>query len=356
MKRLALLFLVAAALPAQQAGSLLDRATAIQAYRQAVNLMDAASVAIPALAAAGAQFVENARQDAAALETGALYNNSAVLYRLLTNLRIYLDLSDALPKPNPFAEDARKQLASLRDIHDRLEAHFRALLESKEQQLRNPDRDNLNRYAEANRSLGPPRPNENRVVFLGDSITDAWRLNEYFPDKPYINRGIGGQITGQMLGRMKADVIDLKPAAVLILAGTNDIARGVPAAAIENNFSMIADLAVANHIRPIFASLLPVSDYHKDQNPDYERTKLRPPAVIREINVWLEAFCRQRGFTYCDYFTAAADSQGFFRADFSDDGLHPNAAGYRVMGPIAQSAINRSLAPPPKRKGRRSAG
>lgn len=334
---------------AQQGTALLNRPAAQKAYQDVVNLMEATSVAVPELARAGGPLIENARQDAKSL-IGSNYNHSGVLYRLLTNLRVYLDLSQALPKPYPFAEDARRQLAALRDAHDRLEAHFRALLELKERQVRNPDRDNLARYGDADRSLGPPKPGENRVVFLGDSITDGWRLNEYFAGKPYVNRGISGQITGEMLGRMKADVIDLKPAAMLVLAGTNDIARGVPVAAIENNLSMIADLAVANGIKPIFASILPVSDYHKDKDPSYEMTRTRPPATIREINTWLQAMCERRGFTYCNYVPALADEQGFLKADFANDGLHPNAAGYRAMGPVAQAAIDRTLAPVGKKK------
>ena len=121
--------------------------------------MESTGVAVPELARAGGPLIENARQDAKAL-TGPTYNHSAVLYRLLTNVRVYLELSDALPKPYPFAEEARKQLTGLREAHDRLEAHFRALLEQKEQQVRNPDRDNLRRYAEANRTQSAPAPGE----------------------------------------------------------------------------------------------------------------------------------------------------------------------------------------------------
>ncbi len=334
--------------------ALLNRAEVQKTYQQVVNLMEATSIAVPELARAGGPMIENARQDAKAL-SGPTFNNSAVLYRFLTSVRVYLELSDAVPKPYPFAEEARKQLAALRENYYRLDTHFRALLESKEVQVRNPDRDNLRRYAEANRSLAPPAPGETRVVFLGDSITDGWRLNEYFPGKPYVNRGISGQITGEMLGRMMADVIELKPTAVLILAGTNDIARGVSVAAIENNLTMIADLAAANNIKPIFASILPVSDYHKDRNPAYEMSRTRPPATIREINAWIEALCKKRGFTYCDYFSALADAQGFLKAEYADDGLHPNAAGYRVMGPIAQAAVDHTVAPAPGKKRRKPA-
>ncbi len=359
MKRILLVFAFAALfsalhLPAQQPAGLLNRVSAQKLYRQVVDLMEATSIAIPDLGRAGGPLIENARQDAKALEGGSTYNHGGILYRLLTNLRVYLDIAGALPKPYPLGDEAHKQLLTLREAGDHLEAHFRALLESKEQQLRNPDRDNLRRYAEADNTLGPPKSGETRVVFLGDSITDGWRLNQYFQEKPYVNRGIGGQITGEMLGRMKADVLDLKPAAVLILAGTNDIARGVLVSTIRNNLSMIADLAAANRIKPIFASILPVSDYHKDKDPSYEMSKTRPPATILELNQWIESMCRQRGFTYCDYFSGLVDAQGFLKAEYANDGLHPNADGYRVMGPIAQAAIDRTVLPTPRKRSKKS--
>jgi lysophospholipase L1-like esterase len=299
---------------------------------------------MPEVGRAAAPLVANARQDAKALQTTA-YDHSAVLYRFLSAVRVYLELADALPKPSPFAEEARKQLAALREQRDRLEIHFRALLESKELRLRSPDRDNLARYAEANKSLGPA---ENRVVFLGDSITDGWRLNEYFPGKPYVNRGISGQASGEMLGRMKADVIDLKPVAVVVLAGTNDLARGTPLSTVQNNLTMIADLAVTHGIKPIFASILPIHDYHKDKDLSYERSPARPPGSILAMNQWIQGLCKQRGFTYLDYFSAMTDEKGFLKEELADDGLHPNAAGYRIMGPLAQAAIDRTIAPPAK--------
>jgi lysophospholipase L1-like esterase len=145
---------------------------------------------------------------------------------------------------------------------------------------------------------------------------------------------------------MKADVIDLKPALLLVLAGTNDIARGVAVETIKNNLSMIADLAEAHSIKPLFASLLPVSDYHKEQNPQYEQSKRRPPANIREINTWLAGFCRQRNYPYVDYFSATVDASEMFRAELANDGLHPNSTGYRVMAPLALEAIDKALKPP----------
>jgi len=188
--------------------------------------------------------------------------------------------------------------------------------------------------------LAEARDGKFDLVFLGDSITDGWPLNEYFPGKDFVNRGISGQITGEMLGRMKADVIDLKPRLVVVLAGTNDLARGEPLSTIENNLSMIADLAEAHHIGPVFASILPVSDYHKDVDPRYQQTTRRPPARIVELNGWLKSFCEQRHFPYVDYYSALADKEGFLQADASDDGLHPNARGYRIMAPLVLAAID----------------
>ena len=192
-----------------------------------------------------------------------------------------------------------------------------------------------------------PETAQKRIVFMGDSITDGWRLNEYFPGRDFVNRGISGQITGEMLGRMKADVIDLKPSAMLVLAGTNDIARGVPLSAIENNLTMIADLADAYKIKPLFASVLPISDYHKDTNPRYEMSKQRSPAAILELNRWIESLCKLRHYQYVDYFSQMVDAAGYMKPELADDGLHPNSAGYRVMGPIAMAAIDRHFAPPP---------
>jgi lysophospholipase L1-like esterase len=139
---------------------------------------------------------------------------------------------------------------------------------------------------------------------------------------------------------MQADAIDLKPRLVLVLAGINDLGRGVAAGTIENNLAMIADLAEAHHIEPMFASVLPVSDYHKDVNPQYARTAHLAPAKILEVNGWLKNFCEQRHFPYVDYYAALVDKAGFLQADLSDDGVHPNARGYRLMAPVALTAID----------------
>ncbi|MGB9604654.1 MAG: GDSL-type esterase/lipase family protein [Bryobacteraceae bacterium] len=338
----------AGTLAAQQPG-LMNNKDVLASCERVANLMESTASVVPDLGRASAPLQENVRQ--ACLNLRFLSpQHGALTYSLLTNLRAYLSLAQILPKPQALPAEAVRQMAELNELAGRWDAHFRALLEQKEFALHHPDRDNLRRYAEANRKLPPPQPGAPRVVFLGDSITDGWPLNEYFPGRDFVNRGISGQITGEMLGRMKADVIDLKPAAVLVLAGTNDIARGVELTTIENNLTMIADLAEFHGIKPLFASLLPVSDYHKDKNPAYEQTRRRPPELIRRLNEWIQNFCRQRNFVYVDYYSQLVDSAGFLRADLADDGLHPNAAGYRLMAPVALAAIEKALAPAPRRR------
>jgi lysophospholipase L1-like esterase len=333
-----------------QQNALLSAQDASALYKRSLQLLESTSAAVPGLVRAAAPVLENCRQAQQNLETGPA-GHAGLTYDLLMNLRAYLALADSVPKPYPFPEEARRQFAELRDTVERIESHFRAALDQKERQLRSPDRDNLRRYADDDAKLLKAVPGDKRIVFLGDSITDGWRLNEYFPNRDFVNRGISGQITAEMLDRMKADVIDLKPVAMLVLAGTNDIARGVPLSTIENNLTMIADLAEYYKIKPLFASVLPISDYHKDVNPRYEMTKLRPASSILELNRWMEAFCKQRHYPYVDYFSQMVDPAGYMKADLADDGLHPNSAGYRVMGPIAMEAIEhnvgRPVAPPP---------
>jgi lysophospholipase L1-like esterase len=208
-------------------------------------------------------------------------------------------------------------------------------------QRRLQDWPQLNRYKEANAKVPPPERREPRVVFMGDSITDIWKLDEYFPGKPYINRGISGQTTPQMLIRFRPDVIALKPSVVLILAGTNDIAGNtgpMTLEMIENNYASMADLAKANGIRVIFASVLPIHDYG--------RTKVserRPPEMILELNEWLKSYCKARGHIYLDYFSKMVDDKGMLKAELANDGLHPNAEGYKIMAPLAESAIQQAM-------------
>lgn len=332
-------------LEAQAPSALMTTADVNALCVRSTQLMDAGGIASPDLGRAAAPVIENVKQACTQLKLHP--SGGQPTYALMMSIRAYLELADALPKPYPFPDVARQQLAEVREEAARLDAHFRALLDSKDTQLVAPDIDDLGRYAEANHKLPPPQAGKPRVVFLGDSITDLWRLNEYFPDRDFINRGVSGQMASQMLGRMKQDVMDLHPAAVVILAGTNDLARQIPLTSIEDDYLMLADLAAASKIKVIFASVLPVSDAHKNVDPSYERTPSHPPEFIRALNDWLRAFCTQRGYVFLDYYPALADNAGQMDADLSDDGLHPNAKGYRVMAPLLLSAVNKAAAPPP---------
>lgn len=200
----------------------------------------------------------------------------------------------------------------------------------------------LSRYRDDNAKIGPPAPSEDRVVFMGDSILDAWgrSLGEFFPGKPYINRGISGQTTPQMLIRFRPDVIALQPKVVVILAGTNDIAGNTGPETleeIEGNLKSMAQLAQANGIKVVLSSLTPVCDYIKPQ------TERRPPDKIIALNAWIKNYCARNGFTYLDYYSAMLDDNKMLATDLTRDGLHPNAAGYAVMGPLASEAIQKVL-------------
>jgi len=209
---------------------------------------------------------------------------------------------------------------------------------------------NLARYREANRMLAAPGPGEGRVVFMGDSITDAWpqpRFGAFFPGKPYIGRGISGQTTPQMLLRFRPDVIALKPRAVVILAGTNDIAGNTGPMTdeqIAGNLASMAELAKANGIRVVFSSILPVSEYHvRPGDTAPPQTTRRPMARITALNAWMKEYAAANGHVYLDYFAATTDAKGLLRAELSEDDLHPNAAGYAIMAPLAEAAIQAAL-------------
>jgi lysophospholipase L1-like esterase len=199
----------------------------------------------------------------------------------------------------------------------------------------------LTRYGSENTELPPPSSAEDRVVFLGDEITEFWGSGNagFFPGKPYLNRGIRGQTTPQMLVRFRQDVIALKPKAVVILAGANDLAsvtgpitQGMMA---ENVMSMV-ELARANGIRVVLASLTPVCDCFMKQ------TALRPQGKIIGINGWLKEYAAQSGSVYLDYYSALAEGRNLKR-ELTRDGLLPNDAGYAVMAPLAEQAIAQAL-------------
>jgi lysophospholipase L1-like esterase len=234
------------------------------------------------------------------------------------------------------------------------------------------DWNQLGRYRAANAELKRRPAEPGRVVFMGDSITDFWRLEDYFPGKPYVNRGIGGQVTAQMVVRMYPDVIALKPAAMVVLAGTNDIARNNgPSTAdmIEDNIMAMTALAQHYGIKVILCSILPVSDYpylasqqqqagrgaQPPAGPQAGRggrggamfaqrqTVGRPPADIVKLNAWMKDYAKQVNAIYVDYFSATVDEKGFLKDGISGDGLHPNAEGYKIMAPLVSAAIAQAL-------------
>ena len=207
----------------------------------------------------------------------------------------------------------------------------------------------LARYGEDNKKVASPAKNEQRVVFMGDSITDIWddpAMGGFFPGKPYIDRGISGQTTPQMLIRFRRDVIELHPRVVVILAGTNDIAGNTGPTtldAIEDNLSSMAELATTHGIRVVLASLLPVSDYEVRDGKPINQTTRRPPAQIIALNNWIKEYAKANHYVYLDYFSATVDDKGFLKDELSNDGLHPNKQGYVVMAPLAEAAIASSL-------------
>jgi lysophospholipase L1-like esterase len=199
-------------------------------------------------------------------------------------------------------------------------------------------------YQKANAAVAARKPGERRVIFLGDSITDRWNLAASFPGQSYINRGIGSQVTAQIVLRFHQDVIALDPQAVVILAGVNDVQgflqQDTPEQ-IETNWEAMADLADAHHIRVVFGSLLPVNDYTEAAR---DVVRERKPDELRALNSWLRAFCAKRGYAYADYYAALVDNRGLLGRAYTTDGVHPLDNGYARMAPIAARAIATALA------------
>jgi lysophospholipase L1-like esterase len=207
---------------------------------------------------------------------------------------------------------------------------------------------NLQRFAAANAALRPPAKGEDRVIFMGNSITEGWAplFGTMFPGKPYIGRGISGQTTPQMLIRFRQDVVTLEPSVVVILAGTNDIAGNTGPSTlgmIEDNIASMTEIALANGIDVLLCSVLPVYDYPWKKG-------LEPAGKIVALNDWLRdyafrphASARNATVGYVDFHSAMKDSQNGLRAELTRDGVHPNEAGYRVMSPIIEQAIERQL-------------
>ncbi len=351
MKSLASSFLALALLASAQtapkpANPLLNAKDAIELATKLTQLMESTATAIPGLPAATESLRHSAEETATAIKVKPA--DTVLTYRLLGQVRAYEALTRALASPAPLPSVAADQFAQFREASFKLQAHFDALLESsvRTQATRDADPNTLKRYAPANATL-TPNPRLPRVVFYGDSITDGWRLNEYFTGRDFVNRGISGQTTTQLLGRFQQDVVAIHPRVVIILIGINDIARGMAAGAITDNLASMGDLAKAHGITPIFCTILPVSDYHKDVDPRYEVAKFRPPSVVLQVNAWLKDYAKREGFALVDYYAAVADASGQLPADMGDDGLHPNAKGYRVMAPLALAAIDKVLAGAP---------
>ena len=202
----------------------------------------------------------------------------------------------------------------------------------------------LHRYRAANQELGAPVSGEHRVIFYGDSITDKWTLSQYFPGHNYINRGISGQTTSQMLLRFRQDVIDLDPQIVVVLAGTNDIAGNTGPISIEDiegNITSMAELARAHNIALVLSSVTPVNNYTSASQRFFAD---RPLSEILRLNEWMKAYCANTNCYYLDYFDSMVDGSGLLKRELSEDGLHPNDAGYKIMAPLAQSAIDKTMA------------
>jgi acyl-CoA thioesterase-1 len=201
----------------------------------------------------------------------------------------------------------------------------------------------LARFKEADLKLAPPAPGENRVVFMGDSITEGWHFDGpdgSFSGKPYINRGISGQTSPQMVLRFRQDVIELQPKVVVILAGTNDIAGNTGPMTLEqteDNLASMADLATANHIHVVLCSVLPAYDF--PWHPGLE-----PAPKILALNTWMKAYAAEKGYVYVDYHSSMKDQRDGLPATLSKDGVHPLPAGYAVMAPLVEAGIRSALA------------
>lgn len=204
----------------------------------------------------------------------------------------------------------------------------------------------LGRYRAANDSLGAPKAGEKRVVFIGDSITESWApyFPALFPGKSYIGRGISGQTSPQILLRFRQDVVALKPKVVVILAGTNDIAGNTGSASLEmiqDNIASMTEIARANGIRVVLASVLPAKQFAWKKS-------VEPAPSIITLNAWIRRYASKVGAVYLDYHSAMADGSGGLRADLSKDSVHPNLAGYSLMATVAERAIARALKTAPK--------
>ncbi len=200
---------------------------------------------------------------------------------------------------------------------------------------------NLAKYQEDNQKIGLPAAGETRVVFMGNSITEGWIMNmpDFFKENNYVDRGISGQTTPQMLIRFHPDVVDLKPAAVVILAGINDIAGNTGPSTqkmIENNLAAMVEIAKANGIRVVLSSVLPAYDFPW-------KPGMQPAEKVVALNIWIKNYALTHDCVYVDYFTPMADERHGLKAEYSVDGVHPTLAGFQVMAPLVKQAIQQAL-------------
>jgi lysophospholipase L1-like esterase len=263
----------------------------------------------------------------------------------MIRLAVAIALTISILRPFPASAQAAAPAPSQTSVNPSQtptveQSKLQSELEQARQRLQ--DWPQLSRYRSENAILAQPKPGENRVVFLGDSITDSWGRGkgQFFPGKPYVNRGISGQTTPQMLIRMRPDVIALKPKAMVLLAGTNDLAGNtgpMTPEMIEDNITSISELGKANGIRVVLSSVLPVCDYIQPQ------TERRPPDKIIAVNNWIKSYAGRQNLVYLNYYSAMVDSKGMLKQELTYDCLHPNDAGYAVMQPLAEKAIEQAL-------------
>lgn len=200
---------------------------------------------------------------------------------------------------------------------------------------------NLKRYQEENSKLSTPAQNENRVVFMGNSITEGWKNNrpEFFSSNPYVCRGISGQTTPQMLIRFHQDVVALKPKVVVMLCGINDIAGNTGPSTlemIEDNITAMTEIARANKIKVVLSSVLPAFAFPW-------RPEVEPVDKVIALNKWIKAYAEENKFIYVDYFSAMKDERNGLPKSLAEDGIHPNKAGYAIMEPLVKQAIEKAL-------------
>ncbi len=329
---MALLFFAITAAAQSPPNALLSPPETQITANRVVQLMESSAGTVPGLARASDVLRQNTQLTAAALAKSL--RDTTLTLQLVNDLRAYLAVADSLPRPDFFSPNSSQQFLELRDELQRLDRHFQALLirAQIDQRASDADPNNLKRYTAANSKVLAPTPSLPRFVFLGDSATDLWRLNEYFTGRDFVNRGIAGQTTTQILARFLADAVALRPSAVFVMAGSTDVGLGMTPSAIADNLVMMGDVAKAHSVQPIFASLLPASG---------EAAKTRTPEAIQKVNAWIRDYCIRENFIYVDYYTAMADAKGMMKAEYTDDGLNPNAKGYRAMSPLVLDAVER---------------